>query len=106
MSWCCCASSTRPFTRPRSSATVGSPRSSTRSASVFTKNPISPSISLRPRFAVGVPITTSLCPDSRLSTTAHPASSTVNSVVPCRRPSPFSPAVSSAPSSSPTNPPA
>ena len=45
-----CASSARAFTRASSSATVGAPERSTRSASVFTKKPISPSISRRPRF--------------------------------------------------------
>jgi hypothetical protein len=41
----------RALTRPSSSATLGEPDRSTRSASVLTKNPISPSISRLPRLA-------------------------------------------------------
>ena len=35
--------------------------------------------------AEGVPTTTSSCPDSRPSTTAHAASTVMNGVAPCRR---------------------
>ena len=56
MSWWCCAPRERSFTRPSSSATLGEPDRSTRSASVLTKKPISPSISAWPRLALGVPI--------------------------------------------------
>ncbi|CAA9359075.1 MAG: hypothetical protein AVDCRST_MAG68-4253 [uncultured Gemmatimonadetes bacterium] len=105
MSWCRCASRARAFTRASSSATVGLPERSMRSASVLTKKPISPSISTRPRLAVGVPITTSSCPERRASTAAHPASSVMNSVVPWRSASALSPAVSSSSSSTGTDAP-
>ncbi len=94
MSWFRCASSARRFTCSSSPATVSRGERSTRSASVFTKKPISPSISGRPRLAVGVPTTTASCPESRASTTAQPATRVMKGVVPCRRPSAFSPAVS------------
>ena len=47
---------------PQSSRNVGSPDTSVRRTSVFTKNPISPSSSLLVRPAIGEPTTTSLCP--------------------------------------------
>jgi len=74
--------STCVFTRSSHSPTAGEPDMSRRSASVFTKNPISSSSSSRPRFATGVPMTRSSWPDRRASSAAHPASNVMNSVVP------------------------
>ncbi|EAP73131.1 Hypothetical Protein RRSL_02239 [Ralstonia solanacearum UW551] len=105
-SWCAWASSTRPFTRPSSSDTVTPLPTSTLSASVFTKKPISPSTSLRVRFATGEPTTTSSCPDSRLSSADQPASTVMNSVVPCRWLNLFRPALSVSSNTTSTEPPA
>jgi len=41
---------------------LASPFTSVRTTTVFTKNPISPSVSVRVRPAIGVPTTTSACP--------------------------------------------
>ncbi|EAP70666.1 Phage protein [Ralstonia solanacearum UW551] len=105
-SWCAWASSTRPFTRSSSSDTVTPLPTSTLSASVFTKKPISPSTSLRVRFATGEPTTTSSCPDRRLSNADHPASTVMNSVVPCRWLSFFKAALSVSSNTTSTEPPA
>ena len=75
---------------------MGEPLKSTRSAWVLTKKPISGSTSERVRLATGVPMTTSVCPDRRPSSAAHAASNVMNSVLPWRWDSEFSPALSSA----------
>ncbi|CAA9358988.1 MAG: hypothetical protein AVDCRST_MAG68-4249 [uncultured Gemmatimonadetes bacterium] len=93
MSWFSWPARARSFTRASSSATVGEPERSTRRGRTLTKSPISPLVSLRPRFADGAPITTSGWPARRPSTAAHPASTVMNSVAPCLRPSALSPAV-------------
>jgi hypothetical protein len=62
---------------------------------MFTKKPISASVFTRPRFATGVPMTRSCCPDSRASSAAHAASSVMNSVARWRRLSARNAAVSS-----------
>src|ERR1035441_4641777 len=64
-----------------SSPTVGEPDRSRRRARVLTKKPIRPSISARPRLAVGVPITTSCWPERRESNAAHAASNVINILV-------------------------
>src|SRR4029077_12273949 len=100
MSSCSCAAKTCPLTRSSSSPTVAVPQTPSRSASVLTKNPISPSISTRLRLPTGGPTTTSSCPDNRASSAAQPASTVMYSVVLCFRLSPFSPAVNSSSSTS------
>ena len=52
---------------------------------MLTKNPISPSVSRRVRFAIGVPTATSCWPEYRLSSTAQPDSNVMNNVTPCSR---------------------
>ncbi len=104
-SWWVWASSTFAFTLPSSSETVAPP-TSTLSASVFTKTPIRPSTSLRVRFATGEPTTTSSWPDRRLSSADQPASTVMNSVVPCRWLSFLSPALSASSNTTSTEPPA
>ncbi|CAM4039400.1 hypothetical protein COSO111634_31800 [Corallococcus soli] len=70
------------FTRPSSSRKVGSPPSRVRSTSVLTKKPMSPSVSLRVRPAMGAPTLTSSCSAQRESTAWKPASRPMNSVAP------------------------
>ena len=55
-SWLASASRTTSRDRRSSSANVGSPETSVRSTSEFTKNPISGSSSTRFRLAIGSPI--------------------------------------------------
>src|SRR5215472_3277627 len=102
-SWCSYAPSAPSRTRPSTSPRLGFPPSSVRIASVFTKNPTSPSTSRIVRFAIGDPTTTSSLPLHLDSTTCHPLSSVMYSVVPRSRPTPRSPLISSSPSSNRTD---
>ncbi len=83
-SWCWYAPSVPSRTRPSSAWNDGLPERSVRSASVLTKKPISPSVSRRVRLAMGVPTTTSSCPDQRASNRSSAASSTMYGVAPSR----------------------
>ena len=51
---------------------------------ISVKKPIKPAVSLRGRFATGVPITISPCPLKRASTAAHAANRVMNKVTPWR----------------------
>ncbi len=93
MSSCCCAAMARAFTCRSSAPTLGASSRSMRSASMLAKKPISGSSSACPRLATAVPITTSRWRDSLDSSTAQPASSVMNRVVPCRWLKAFRPAV-------------
>ncbi len=79
-SWCAYAPNVRSRTCRSSSRNGGSSDSSARSASVFTKKPISPSISLRLRLAMAVPTTTSSWPAYRDRSAWNAARSGMNSV--------------------------
>src|ERR1051326_5148539 len=61
-SWCAYAPSAASRTRPSSSRNVTPARTPTRSTSWLTKNPMSPSVSGRVRFATSVPTTISSRP--------------------------------------------
>ncbi len=52
---------------------------------MFTKKPISPSVSLRVRPAIGLPTTTSSCPEYRESRSCQAARTVMNSVAPWPR---------------------
>src|SRR5579864_3047829 len=77
----------------------------TRNASVFTNNPITPSVSTRFRFATGVPTTKSFCPVYRYSNAANPPSNVMNSVTPSPRLNRLNPAACSSPIHLTTDPP-
>src|SRR5688500_12862265 len=104
-SWCPYPDSVVSFTCSSSSATPCGPLTLSRNASVFTKKPISPSTSVRCRFATGTPSTTSSCPLNLDSTTDQAPHSTMNNVASCRRASCLSPSLSFAPRFTPTAPP-
>ncbi len=84
-SWCAYAPSVVSRTRATRVVNAGSPDRSVRSASVLTNKPIRPSISARPRPAMGVPTTRSAWPVWRSSSVLKAASKTMKSVAPSRR---------------------
>jgi hypothetical protein len=79
-SWCSCASSMVRRTRPSSSRKVGSPERSVRRRSVLTKQPMSPAVSGRSRWAAPELTTTSCSPEQRESSTLNADRSTRCSV--------------------------
>ncbi len=104
-SWWAYAPKVRSRTCRSSSRKVGLPDRSARSARVLTKKPISASISLRFRLAMGVPAITSSCPAWRASSACQAASSGMKSVAPSARASSRSAAEVAADTRTPTLPP-
>ncbi len=84
-SWFASAPCTVVRARVSNSLKVFAPSRLVRIASVLTKKPTTPSVSVRVRPATGVPTMMSSCPVSRWSSNWNAAIKTVNAVVPCER---------------------